>query len=40
MLAHFEQVTWPEAAAMPSGTGAQPQAPVMQVRARSRALWK
>ena len=39
MLARFEQVTWPEAAAGVAG-GAQPQAPVMQVRARARAAWR
>lgn len=39
MAAQFEHVTWPEA---PAGQapGARPQAPVMQVRARSRAMWK
>jgi DNA helicase-2/ATP-dependent DNA helicase PcrA len=39
MLAQFEQVCWPEAAAV-AARAPQPQAPVMQVRARSRALWK
>ena len=39
MLAHFEQIAWPPASeARPMG--AQPQAPVMQVRARARAAWK
>lgn len=40
MLPHFEQVTWPEAIAVRPSIGAQPQAPLMQVRSRSRALWK
>ncbi len=39
MAAQFEQVVWPEASAAVAAS-AQPQAPVMQVRARSRALWK
>jgi DNA helicase-2/ATP-dependent DNA helicase PcrA len=39
MLAQFEQVSWPEAAPG-AARAAQPQVPVMQVRARSRALWK
>jgi DNA helicase-2/ATP-dependent DNA helicase PcrA len=39
MLAHFEQVTWPPASER-SAALAQPQAPVMQVRARARAAWK
>jgi DNA helicase-2/ATP-dependent DNA helicase PcrA len=39
MLAAFEQVTWPEATDLASAS-AQPQAPVMQVRARARAAWK
>ena len=40
MLPCFEQVTWPQAIAVrPSGT-AQPQAPLIQVRSRSRAMWK
>lgn len=39
MASQFEHVTWPEASAV-HGPGAQPQAPVMQVRARSRAMWK
>lgn len=39
MVRHFEQVTWPPAgAAAPAQV--QPQAPVMQVRARARAAWK
>jgi DNA helicase-2/ATP-dependent DNA helicase PcrA len=38
MLEKFEQVTWP-AAAEPA-SAAQPQAPVMQVRARARAAWR
>ena len=40
MTAHFEQVTWPQAIQVRPGAGAQPQAPVMQVRARSRSMWK
>src|SRR5207253_1381867 len=36
MLAHFEQVTWPPATEL-RAPGAQPLAPVMQVRARARA---
>ncbi|HEY8357128.1 MAG TPA: ATP-dependent helicase [Ramlibacter sp.] len=39
MAAQFEHVTWPEAASLPAAV-AQPQAPVMQVRARARAAWK
>jgi DNA helicase II / ATP-dependent DNA helicase PcrA len=39
MAKHFEHVTWPEAAVLPLAS-AQPQAPVMQVRARARAAWK
>lgn len=39
MAAQFEQVTWPPASEARQA-GAQPQAPVMQVRARARALWK
>jgi DNA helicase-2/ATP-dependent DNA helicase PcrA len=39
MMAHYEQVTWPEAAAVRPGL-AQPQAPVIQVRSRARAAWK
>jgi hypothetical protein len=39
-VAQFEQVTWPEAQAAAPLAGAQPQAPVMQVRARARAAWK
>jgi DNA helicase-2/ATP-dependent DNA helicase PcrA len=35
----FEHVTWPEASRAP-GAGVQPQAPLMQVRARARAAWK
>ena len=39
MLDRFEQVTWP--AAVPgSPFAAQPQAPMMQVRARARAAWR
>jgi DNA helicase-2/ATP-dependent DNA helicase PcrA len=38
MVCEFEQVSWPEAAACPPP--AQPQAPLMQVRARARAAWK
>jgi len=39
MLPAFEQLTWPTAtdARLP---GAQPQAPLLQVRARARAAWK
>jgi len=40
MAARFEQLTWPEAIAVRSAPGAQPQAPLIQVRARSRAAWK
>lgn len=40
MASHFEHVTWPEAIQVRPGPGAQPQAPLMQVRARSRAMWK
>jgi DNA helicase-2/ATP-dependent DNA helicase PcrA len=39
MLERFEQVTWPVADAQ-STSPAQPQAPVMQVRARARAAWR
>jgi DNA helicase-2/ATP-dependent DNA helicase PcrA len=39
MLDRFEQVTWPAAEAQ-GGNAAQPQAPVMQVRARARAAWR
>lgn len=39
MASRFEQVVWPEAAAS-AEKSTPPQAPVMQVRARSRALWK
>ena len=38
MLDRFEQVTWPAAEAQ--GAAAQPQSPVMQVRARARAAWR
>lgn len=40
MVPHFEQVTWPQAIPVRPGASAQPQAPLMEVRARSRALWK
>jgi len=40
MAAQFEHVTWPEGIPVRPGTGAQPQAPVMQVRARARAAWR
>jgi len=40
MAERFEQVTWPEAIPVRPGAGTQPQAPVMQVRARARAAWK
>ena len=40
MLPQFEQVAWPAAIAVRPGPGAQPQAPVLQVRARARAMWK
>ena len=40
MAAHFEQVTWPAAIEVRPGAGAQPQAPVMQVRSRARAAWR
>jgi DNA helicase II / ATP-dependent DNA helicase PcrA len=40
MLAHFEQLAWPAAAVSQAAAGAQPQVPVMQVRARARAAWK
>jgi DNA helicase-2/ATP-dependent DNA helicase PcrA len=40
MASRFEQVTWPEAIPVRPGQGAEPQAPVMQVRARARAAWK
>jgi DNA helicase-2/ATP-dependent DNA helicase PcrA len=36
---HFEHVTWPEAAAPPAAS-AQPQLPLLQVRARARAAWR
>ena len=39
MLAAFEQVVWPEAQAL-AMQPVQPQAPVMQVRARARAAWR
>ncbi len=39
MLAHFEQVTWPEAPSV-RPAAAQPQAPLIEVRARARAAWK
>jgi DNA helicase-2/ATP-dependent DNA helicase PcrA len=39
MLDRFDQVTWPTAAGQAGGT-AQPQAPVMQVRAKARAAWR
>jgi DNA helicase-2/ATP-dependent DNA helicase PcrA len=39
MVAHFEQVTWPEAIPVRPGS-AQPQVPVIQVRSRARSLWK
>jgi DNA helicase-2/ATP-dependent DNA helicase PcrA len=39
MLDRFDQVTWPPAAAN-AAPSAQPQAPVMQVRARARAAWR
>jgi DNA helicase-2/ATP-dependent DNA helicase PcrA len=39
MVPHFEQVTWPEAAALQPGA-LKPQAPVLQVRARARAAWR
>jgi DNA helicase-2/ATP-dependent DNA helicase PcrA len=39
MSEKFECITWPEAA--PAGSAAaQPQAPLLQVRARARAAWK
>ena len=39
MVEKFEQVTWPQALA--GGTyAAQPQTPLLQVRARARAAWK
>jgi DNA helicase II / ATP-dependent DNA helicase PcrA len=40
MAARFEQIAWPEAPAAAPAAGLQPQAPLMQVRARSRAAWK
>ena len=40
MTAQFEQVTWPEAIQVRPGLPVQPQAPLMQVRSRSRAMWK
>jgi DNA helicase-2/ATP-dependent DNA helicase PcrA len=39
MLPHFEQVAWPEAAALAT-SAAKAQAPVLQVRARARAAWR
>jgi DNA helicase II / ATP-dependent DNA helicase PcrA len=39
MVNEFEQVVWPEGAPVQPG-GAQPQAPVMQVRQRARSIWK
>src|SRR4051812_4390312 len=39
MVPHFEQVTWPEAIAVRPGE-LKPQAPVLQVRARARSMWK
>jgi DNA helicase-2/ATP-dependent DNA helicase PcrA len=39
MVPHFECVTWPEAA-REAASAVAPQGPLMQVRARSRALWK
>jgi DNA helicase-2/ATP-dependent DNA helicase PcrA len=39
MLDRFDQVTWPPAEAS-GAASAQPQAPVMQVRARARAAWR
>jgi DNA helicase-2/ATP-dependent DNA helicase PcrA len=39
MVAHFEQVVWPEAALASPGT-AEPQAPLLQVRQRARAAWR
>jgi DNA helicase II / ATP-dependent DNA helicase PcrA len=40
MAARFEQIVWPEAPATVAAAGLQPQAPLIQVRARSRAAWK
>jgi DNA helicase II / ATP-dependent DNA helicase PcrA len=40
MAAKFEQLAWPDAIALRPSAPAQPQAPVIQVRARSRAAWK
>jgi DNA helicase-2/ATP-dependent DNA helicase PcrA len=39
MLPHFEQVTWPEAAAI-AASAVKAQAPLLQVRARARAAWR
>jgi DNA helicase-2/ATP-dependent DNA helicase PcrA len=39
MVRHFEEVTWPEAAAV-GANDLKPQAPLMQVRARARSMWK
>jgi DNA helicase-2/ATP-dependent DNA helicase PcrA len=40
MTAHFEQVSWPDAIEVRPGAGAQPQPPVIEVRARARAAWQ
>jgi len=40
MAARFEQLAWPEATTVRPAPGAQTQAPLIQVRARSRAAWK
>jgi DNA helicase-2/ATP-dependent DNA helicase PcrA len=40
MTARFEQLVWPEAQAPGPAAGLQPQAPLIQVRALSRAAWK
>jgi DNA helicase-2/ATP-dependent DNA helicase PcrA len=39
LVSNFEQIVWPEAQALAAAT-AQPQAPVLQVRARARAAWR
>jgi DNA helicase-2/ATP-dependent DNA helicase PcrA len=39
MTDKFEQVTWPEPVAGGQGS-AQPQAPLLQVRARARNAWR
>jgi DNA helicase-2/ATP-dependent DNA helicase PcrA len=39
MVQHFEEVTWPEAESVSAGE-VRPQAPVLQVRARARSMWK